>query len=66
MGDDSLILVTATIDGARFVLKTFTGTQDRKALAYANREADSGGIDISVRAYVAPTQRPSLDETCPN
>lgn len=66
MDADSLILVTATIAGTDHVLKTFTGLHDRQALAYAEREADSSGIDISIRAYVAPTHGPLLDGTCLN
>lgn len=61
MGDDSLILVTATIGNADHVLKTFTGTRHKQAQDYADREHASSGIDTRITAYVAPTNSPSLD-----
>lgn len=66
MGDDSLILVTATIAGGDHVLKTFTGSRHAQAAAYADREHARSGIDTRITAYVAPTHLPSLDGTCLN
>ena len=66
MGDDTLILVTAAIDGDSHVLKTFTGTRYEQAAAYADREYKRSGIDTRITAYVTPTHLPSLDGTCPN
>lgn len=66
MDHDTLILVTATIAGGDHVLKTFTGLYHEKAVAYADAQADASGIDVFLRAYVAPTDRPSLDGICLN
>ena len=66
MGDDSLILVTATIGGGQHVLKTFTGSRRQQAAAYADREYARSGIDTRLTAYVAPTEPPSLDGICLN
>lgn len=66
MGDDSLILVTATIGGGRHVLKTFTGSRHQQVVDYADREHARSGIDTRLTAYVAPTEPPSLDGTCLN
>lgn len=66
MGDDSLVLVVANIAGADHVLKTFTGSRYAQAMGYADREHATSGIDTRITAYVAPTDRPSLDGTCLN
>ncbi|RAJ70264.1 hypothetical protein K378_01429 [Streptomyces sp. Amel2xB2] len=66
MGDDSLILVRATIGQRDHVLKTFTGTRESEAVAYADREHAASGLDTRLTAYVAPTGPPSLDGLCLN
>lgn len=60
MDRDSLILVTATLGAGHYVLKSFTGLQDRQALDYAEREADTSGADISLRILVPWTATADL------